>query len=129
MNKIYTQYSPTQKGRLHNCKKNVIHISSGDTFRHEMTKSAIAYLVHKYGDFKWDTECIEIIKVLEKKILNMMEGWPEETTDFLTEAWTKEGRRVDLVNLRDDTRIEIETDHKVDKKKKWNDPQTFNIYI
>ena len=128
MNKFYTQYSPNQKNRLMNCKKNVIHLGANELIKHELSKCVGAIMIHKWGDVQFNANIIQQIDTLAYLIEATFDIWDKQTTDFLTEAWLP-NRRIDLVNLQNDSRIEFETDHKEDKRKKFDDDNTVNIYI
>lgn len=128
MNKNYTQYSPTQKNRLSNCKMNVVHLGSNETIRHELSKALGSIMVHKWGDVKWSNKITQLISDLEHEVETSFKGWVKETTPFITEAWLP-NRRIDLVNLGTDDRFEFETSHTENKREKYDDDQTINIYI
>ena len=99
-------------------KKNVIYFNAGSTYRHEMTKALIGLMLLKHGDFKITNEIISSIQHLDKCCKAAMEDFPKEKAEFICEAVpnTEPNRRVDMVRLDDDQRIEIETNPKVQKE-------------
>jgi len=71
----------------------------------------------KHGDIKFTEETKKYIEFLSEKIKFDMKEFPKVKVDFITEACPNRElhRRVDLVKLDTDTRIEFETNHKVKK--------------
>ena len=116
MNKFYTRYSPNRNNRLMNCKRNVIHVNNHDSLKHELSKCVGAIMLHRWGDVKFDWKVNDIISALCGAINMNFDGWVENHTDFLTEAWKSKDRRVDLVDLCTGNEFEFECDHKISKE-------------
>ena len=96
--------------------RNAVFISSSNTLKHEMAKSLGAYLLHKFGDVKFDERIIGLLAKLQTIVGEVYQDWPKNPTDFITEAVPKSNkdRRIDLVELKSETWFEFET-QKIDK--------------
>jgi len=98
-------------------KKNAVFLAANNTYKHEISKALGALMLIKHGDIKFTNELISSINHLDKCAKAAMEGFPKQKAEFITEAVpnAEPNRRVDLVKLDDDTRIEFETNPKVEK--------------
>ena len=98
-------------------KRSAVFFNTNNTPKHEMAKALGAYMLSKWGDIKFSDSLIEILNSLDLEVKLCMKGFEEEGADWVTEAVPNEtpNRRVDLVNLDNDTRIEFECDKKISK--------------
>jgi hypothetical protein len=110
------RFHPPGHSNYHNIKPNVIFINSGSLIRHELSKALLAIQIHKFGDYLFNDTIKKAIKTIEKEIKN--QGFSKNPTSFLTEACpnSEPNRRIDIVQLSDITRIEIETNPKEQKE-------------
>ena len=99
-------------------KKNVIYLNSHSTYKHEIAKALAGMMLLKHGDMKFTPELLESIRNLDKCAKDAMEGFIKEKAEFICEAVpnAEPNRRVDMVILDSDTRVEFETDHKIKKE-------------
>lgn len=114
--------------------KNAIHISPSNSIRHELSKCVASYMLRKWGDIKFDEGLLVALKQLEGEVKRVMEGFPKEKSDFITECVPKlktmkeigivnKNRRIDLVDLDKDDWYEFECNRKIRK------PNCITIYI
>ena len=98
-------------------KRNAVFQAANITFKHEITKSLICHMLGKHGDFKITDKMKELIVALHDECVKEFKDWPKQKAEFITEACPNDqpNRRVDVVKLDDDTKIEIETNHKINK--------------
>jgi len=132
LSKIYNSYSPTcAKGDSYKtCKKNAVMMHAGIKLNHEICKAVGALMIQRYGDVQFPDELINRIDNLAAHVEDLFKAWPEVHTHFITEACVTGGkRRIDLVNLSNDDRIEFENDHAVDKRDEHDDVRTITVYI
>ena len=109
--KNFNSYMPPGGHPFQTVKRNVVFISSANSLRHEIAKLIVSYMIHKYGDVKWNKYISESLKYIESSMELLMKDFPKVKTDFLTEAvpTSNRDRRVDVVNLSTNDRFEIET--------------------
>ena len=111
--------------------KNAVFISTQNSLKHELAKLLGGYMVRKYGDIKFNEDILLCLLALENCVNDSLEGFPKNPKNFITEACPNEekDRRVDLVILEDNTRIEFESDHKIKKADNPSGEATITIYI
>jgi len=116
--KNYRGYHTPGQSKFKQRAKNAIYISNANSFLHEITKSTIALILHKYGDFNFTDEVKDALKALDVAVNYSIKDWKEDPNLIVTEAVPNgDGkRRVDIVNCTKDDRWEVETDHKVKKE-------------
>ena len=108
-------YHPQGTSNMTTVKPNCVFIHEKNSVSHELMKSLICIMVKKYGDFKVTPTMTALINGVEKEV--MRQTLIGEPSSFLTEAVPKHScRRVDVVILKDNTFVEVETSHKVKKK-------------
>ena len=96
-------------------KQNAVFFNANNTIKHELSKALGALMLLKYGDIKFTAPLVLLLTEIQEEVEQMkIIGEPQ---GFITEAVPNEEnwRRVDLVALRDDTRFEFETNHKIKK--------------
>ncbi len=107
--------------------RNAVYLNPTNTLRHEISKCIGAYLLKKIGDIpQFNNNVRSLMKYLQKEINELINDFPKQNCDFITEAVAKKEvpeRRVDLVRLSDNTRFEFETVHKIKKE------DSITIYI
>lgn len=108
--------------------KNAIYISTTNRLNHEIAKCVGAYMIKKYGDFKFTDRIIGAIKILEESVKEELKDFPKNPCNFITECVPKtktkkekgvseKDRRIDLVKLEDETWIEFENSKKERKER------------
>ena len=99
-------------------KPNVINISSANTIKHELAKCVGCLMLVNWGDIKFNEEIIRLINSFDDEVNKVFKFFPKQKSNFLTECVPNDNikRRVDLVILKGDTKIEFETNHKIMKE-------------
>lgn len=125
----YRQYHIPGQPSHYSVKKNAIFISNANSLKHELSKFLACYMIKKYSDVKFTKELIEGINGLANIFNIIFKDWKESHSEFITEACPNENkdRRVDIVNLINNDRIEIETDHRI--KKADDGKNVVTIYV
>ena len=97
--------------------KNAVFLSSHNTLRHELAKTVGAYMLRKWGDINLNPELVRKIKELEDTINKVMQPFPKQPVDFITECCPRDNlnRRIDLVRLSDCQHFEFETRKEIKK--------------
>ena len=74
-------------------------------------------MLGRYGDIKFSPELIDLLRIFANRISFEMSGFKKNKADFITEAVPNKesNRRIDLVNINNNTRYEFETNKKVKK--------------
>ena len=113
--KNYNKYHKPGGANYQTVPKNAICISNANSAKHEIAKAVGAYMLHKFGDILFNDKIHAALEVIDEEVRNC--EMVEQSTDFITEAVPNNegGRRVDLVDLKSNTRFEFETDHKIEK--------------
>ena len=98
--------------------KNGVFYNAGSSTQHELAKAVGALMLLKCGDIKITPEIKKGLIFLSFAIDNMILKFPKQKANFITEAVHngESNRRVDLVNVNDNTRFEFETNHKIKKE-------------
>lgn len=111
--KNYRHYHIPGQSAIHSVKANVIHLSKTNKVNHELSKSLGGIMFLKYGDIKFTNEIIFLINLLGEATEKEMKGF-KGSSSFITEACATgekvngEDRRVDLVGLSANCRVEFE---------------------
>lgn len=121
----WKKYHIPAHSEIYRIKRNAIFINNHNTIHHELFKSLAAIVIHRFGDIKITKDLIESVKSLSKLIELIMKDFEKDHVSFITECVPNEDpdRRIDLVNLKSNTRYEFERD----VKNKKEDCVTINI--
>ena len=97
--------------------KNAVYFNSGSSTKHELAKAVGGLMLLRWGDINFEEEILEKLEELSEEIDKAMLLFPRQKANFITEAVpNNEGsRRVDLVNIDDNTRYEFESNSKIKK--------------
>ena len=115
---FYNKYHPPGGSRLQTVKLNAVFVSGHNTVRHELSKALGGVMLNKWGDVRFTPEIIKGLRVLSDLVEFEFKDWEKNKVNFISEAvpTSDSKRRVDLVKLDDDTRIEFETNGNVKVK-------------
>lgn len=117
----YKYHIPGMSG-IHRLKKNAIFVSNANTINHELAKCLGAIMVNRFGDLKFTPKIKKCLYEIDKEVRKL--GFVKSPSDFVTEAEpNSENRRVDLVELKNNTRYEFET------KKRERKENCITIYL
>ena len=112
---FYNKYHPPGGSKLQTVKLNAVFVSCHNTVRHELSKALGGIMLNKWGDVRFTPEIIKGLRVLSDLVEFEFKDWSKNKVNFITEAvpTSDSKRRVDLVKLDDNTRIEFETSKQV----------------
>ena len=98
--------------------KNAVFFNAGSSWKHEIMKAVVGLMLLKYGDVDISPKIISALNLLEEALIENFKDFPRQKANFISEAVPKScrDRRVDIIRLEDETWIEIETDHKIQKE-------------
>jgi len=98
--------------------KNAVFFNAGSTTKHELSKAVGGLMLLKWGDVMFTKGITDALHELSSCIDIAFGEFVKQKANFITECVpNNEGnRRVDLVNVDDNTRFEFETDHEVKKQ-------------
>jgi len=97
--------------------KNAVFFNNNNSVRHELAKAVSSLMLGRYGDIKFSPELKKQLRIFANTISFEMSGFKKNKTNFITEAVPnkEKDRRIDLVNIDNNTRYEFETNKKIKK--------------
>lgn len=103
----YRSYHIPNQSNHHSIKRNAVFLSTTNGVKHEVAKALVCYMVKKYNDFKISEAIKLALNTIEEEVESF--HFLDDASEFLTEACMNEAkdRRIDIINLRTNDKIEI----------------------